>query len=82
MLILGREEPEVAGIDSDIAEPAAAFVSEVEVMQYIFVATTDTFAVHSGQFALGTLTTIEPMTMQAARTATRPQLAKDRRASG
>jgi hypothetical protein len=44
MLILGREEPEVA---SDIAEPDAAFVSEVEVMQYIFVATTDTFTVHS-----------------------------------
>jgi hypothetical protein len=36
MLILGREELEVAGIGSDAAEPAAAFVSEVEVMQHIF----------------------------------------------
>ena len=42
MLILGREEPEVAGIDSDIAEPAAAFVSEVEVMQHILADATDT----------------------------------------
>jgi hypothetical protein len=42
MLILGREEPVVAGIDSDIAEPAAAFVSEVEVMQHILADATDT----------------------------------------
>jgi hypothetical protein len=31
MLILGREEPEVAVTDSD-PKPAAEFVSEVEVM--------------------------------------------------
>jgi hypothetical protein len=36
MLILGREEAEVAGVGSEVAEPAAAFVSEVEVMQHIF----------------------------------------------
>jgi hypothetical protein len=42
MLILGREEPEVAGAGSEVAEPVAAFVSEVEVMQHILVAATDT----------------------------------------
>jgi hypothetical protein len=36
MLILGREEPEVAGVGTEVADPVAAFVSEVEVMQHIF----------------------------------------------
>src|SRR5215208_7414135 len=42
MLILGREAPETAGVGSEVAEPAAAFVSGVEVMQHILVAATDT----------------------------------------
>jgi hypothetical protein len=49
MLILGREEPEVAGVDSEVAEPAAAFVSEVEVMQHILTEATDTMT--RGRFA-------------------------------
>jgi hypothetical protein len=42
MLILGREDPEVAGIGSEVAEPAAAFVSDVEVMQHILAEAADT----------------------------------------
>ena len=42
MLTLGREEPEVAATGSGVVEAAGAFVSEVEVMQHILVAATDT----------------------------------------
>jgi hypothetical protein len=118
MLILGREAPEAAGVGSEVAEPAAAFVSEVEVMQHILVAATDTMtrgplrrlqelatraARKSGRrlratkeanlaarssactpqrtMPRGPLITIEPMTMRPARIATRPDLARHRRAS-
>jgi hypothetical protein len=113
MLILGREDPELAGIGSEVAEPTAAFVSGVEVMQHILAGATDTMtrgtlrrlqelatqaawkfgarlratkgrtrrparqsAIHTDTSCSGALTTIEPMTMRAARIATRPDLAK------
>jgi hypothetical protein len=41
-VILGPEDPEVAGIGSEVAEPAVAFVSDVDVMQHIFAEATDT----------------------------------------
>jgi hypothetical protein len=97
MLILGREEAEVAGVGSEVAEPGAAFVSEVEVMQHSLADATDTMtrgplrwlqelafraAWKSGaQLTLGTLTTIEPMTKRPARIARRPFLARHRGAS-
>jgi hypothetical protein len=71
MLIWGREDPELAGMGSEVAEPAVAFVSDVEVMQHILAEVTDSSC-------SGALTTIEPMTMRAARIATRPDLAKHR----
>jgi hypothetical protein len=42
MLILGLEDPDVAGTGSDITGPDAAFVSEVEVMLHILAGATDT----------------------------------------
>ena len=41
-MILGPEDPEVAAIGSEVAEPAVAFVSDVDVMQHIFAEATDT----------------------------------------
>ena len=71
MLIRGRSEAEVAGIGSEVAEPAVAFVSEIQVMQHIFAGATD--SPDSGAF-----TTIERMTMRATRGAARLDLAKHR----
>ena len=42
MLILGRDELDVAAPGSGITEPVEAFVSEVDVMQHIFTEPTDT----------------------------------------
>jgi hypothetical protein len=67
MLILGRDGP-------DVADSGAALVSDVDVMKHIFAATTD-------NSCLGPATTIEPMTMQAARIATRPEGINQRRTS-
>ena len=96
MLILGRELLEIAGVGSEVAEPGAAFVSEVEVMQHILADATDTMtrgplrrlqepafraAWESGaQLTLATPHYYRAMTKRPARIATRPFLARHRRA--
>jgi hypothetical protein len=59
MLILGREDPEVAGIGSEVAEPAVAFVSDTEVMQHILAEATDTLT-------RGTLRRLQELATRAA----------------
>ena len=59
MLILGRDEPDVAATGSGVTEPVEAFVSEVDVMQHIFTEATDTMT-------RGTLRRLQELATRAA----------------
>ena len=59
MLILGRDELDVAATGSGVTEPVEAFVSEVDVMQHIFTEATDTMT-------RGTLRRLQELATRAA----------------